>query len=1159
MKRDHDDQLTEVKRRLTDRIDELAEELFGPPARDTRNQKQWGWDKSGGLFVVMRGPKRGSFFHHAGGKGGGPLHLIMFAQGVDFSRALAWAKSWLGIGNTGARPPSIDPAVLQERQRKRQADEAHTVASERHRIGRAQSTWRYSDPIDGTIAELYLTQTRGVLRPRGGWPREAVRFHRGSCALVVAMTSEDGEVRAVQRIYLTSAGTKISAEEAKQRGLPGAKQTTGVMAGAMVRLPATKSGPLLIAEGPETALSVWSATGYETWAALGAVAKIAPPIGRSLIICADDDNPSSSAAGRLREALEGWKEEGQDVAVAYPWPEPRHDKSDFNDAIKEAGEAAVRHRIACAAPVVLTPTTPHYPRPRLSGAQASAKLQRVMRAFFDRVERQIEARDWIDVEADRLSSSVEAAIYARHRAKLLLDGVSSQDADDAAAVYAEKTAPGSARQRARRAARIRFGKRALGAAPRIQIAAAAGLGKTSAIIAEILRRPKLWHRNIYIYAKDLALCNDFEERFAKAARDTIPLDVVMRPRVLVIRGRQTRGMCKRREVAEAASRAGCSSVFGTVCHTHAVGSRPESFCPYWEWCRKEGYIAQFLDSGPAIRVMAQHRLGIAQPSQLAMPPPDLVIVDEGAINPLVESSIIEPSDVVAPTTYDCEIGEGHLVQEALDVAAHVRRGLQASEGVVDALRAADIDPALLQSASKAAVLSAEKAQPAVDAGFDDERALHVLQRHKQHPGQAIAEMFNAIARDLRAERKDCVAVEWDAEATAHREDGSIVPHPVIRLHQRRLALGAPSNTPLVLIDADAEFQINQKLFGADLRNFSIPAVRICSVTQISDHSLAKSSLAPGKKLPNNLDKAVRLLDRIADFVKRETGPGIKVLVITSREVRLALTGEEDTSDLPISLSWHGATVTHFGRHLGSDQWRDYDTIIVIGREQPPLKHAERTARGIWGDDTQFPPLDLPGTYGSEERRHDLRHGRAPAVKVQVHPCPRVQAIMELTRERGVGQAIDRLRLLFRTPDRPARVIVLTNLPVPGLIVDELLTLDEVLEGGTTVERALRDLPGGVLPLSSAWLSRQLSNLFPSERTARREVEKALYKWPLGNKNIYCEVATYTCPGQRRPSKALIRPDVADPQAQLAGLLKSEITTFRLVRDEAADAEVLEPP
>ena len=108
-------------------------------------------------------------------------------------------------------------------------------------------------PADGTPADVYLTKWRRIPRPAGGWP-DAVRYHRGMHAVVLLLTTEAGEVRAVQVILLTPDARKLPGEDAKARGFPATKFTRGPMAGAVVRLPGT-DGTLLVAEGPETALT----------------------------------------------------------------------------------------------------------------------------------------------------------------------------------------------------------------------------------------------------------------------------------------------------------------------------------------------------------------------------------------------------------------------------------------------------------------------------------------------------------------------------------------------------------------------------------------------------------------------------------------------------------------------------------------------------------------------------------------------------------------------------------------------------------------------------------------------------------------------------------------------------------------------------------------
>jgi hypothetical protein len=223
------------------------------------------------------------------------------------------------------------------------------------------------------------------------------------------------------------------------------------------------------------------------------------------------------------------------------------------------------------------------------------------------------------------------------------------------------------------------------------------------------------------------------------------------------------------------------------------------------------------------------------------------------------------------------------------------------------------------------------------------------------------------------------------------------------------------------------------------------------------------------------------------MVKREAENDEQVLIVAPLKVRRSLTGETEAKTEPW-ITWQGADITHFGRHLGSNVWENFPTAIVFREQLPPIE-AERIARAIWADAPDV-TLILPGNYGHELRRHDLRTGIAPAVKVQVHPDPRVQSIVEMYRENAMGQAADRLRLVHRSPDNPGRILLISNIPVPGMVVDCLMKLDDVLSGGTIWERALRQMACGMLPLSPDWLIKNLSKLFTSKRLAEMEVRGA---------------------------------------------------------------------
>ena len=210
----------------------------------------------------------------------------------------------------------------------------------------------------GTLGARYLAG-RAIQLPDAA--PSAIRWHPASGSLVFASTRDNGAVQAVQRVYVGQDARKLEKPELDRRRLPAAKVTTGPADGAAVRLPGPTTGPILLAEGPETGLSVWQATGHETWVALGQLAKLAPPLGRVVILCRDDDKPKKagqpgpSADDRHRKRVAELRGQGLQVATAMPWPDRRQDGSDFNDVLRACGNEAVASRIAAVTPPDLPP------------------------------------------------------------------------------------------------------------------------------------------------------------------------------------------------------------------------------------------------------------------------------------------------------------------------------------------------------------------------------------------------------------------------------------------------------------------------------------------------------------------------------------------------------------------------------------------------------------------------------------------------------------------------------------------------------------------------------------------------------------------------------------------------------------------------------------
>jgi putative DNA primase/helicase len=212
---------------------------------------------------------------------GDAIDFVRRIDGTDFAGAVARLAAEAGLdaprGNRQAQRER--DAQIEAKRAEREAKQATKETSDHaHYVRWARRQIRQTVPIAGTLAERYLTETRGIPCPSDGWP-DAVRFDVRAGALVVVATDADGATQAGQQIHLTPEATK--APETEDRPT---KNTLGPVKGAAVRLPGRTGAPLLIAEGPETGLSLWASTGCETWIGLGSIGNVlTPPLGREVV------------------------------------------------------------------------------------------------------------------------------------------------------------------------------------------------------------------------------------------------------------------------------------------------------------------------------------------------------------------------------------------------------------------------------------------------------------------------------------------------------------------------------------------------------------------------------------------------------------------------------------------------------------------------------------------------------------------------------------------------------------------------------------------------------------------------------------------------------------------------------------------------------------
>lgn len=220
----------------------------------------------------------------------------------------------------------VGGAAGAERALNRAPRRTDTQRSRRRRLFYAASR------LHGTPAETYLA-TRGLT---GKWDRlrKTLRFHprvynaeigTGAPALLAAVTDARGNMLGLHRTWLAPDGSD-------KAPLATPRKSWGPIRGGAVRFAGTPD-VLILAEGIETAMTLWQATGRETWATLstsGLTALVLDPRERPILIGADHDAAGLEAAEAKAGRLE---DEGADIALIAPSLEGW----DFNDLARRRG------------------------------------------------------------------------------------------------------------------------------------------------------------------------------------------------------------------------------------------------------------------------------------------------------------------------------------------------------------------------------------------------------------------------------------------------------------------------------------------------------------------------------------------------------------------------------------------------------------------------------------------------------------------------------------------------------------------------------------------------------------------------------------------------------------------------------------------------------
>jgi len=559
--------------------------------------------------------------------------------------------------------------------------------------------------------------------------------------------------------------------------------------------------------------------------------------------------------------------------------------------------------------------------------------------------------------------------------------------------------------------------------PSVVIRASPGAGKSTCereLMAERAAKGQLG--NVAFHVPTLALA-------AEATREAEGLGLSAQ----AIRGRSAPRpdgngpMCAKAELVEQASRIGLSA------KEHFCEKKLEdgttARCPHFEGC---AYLGQFrVDAACHFLATAYFAL----PKQPGVDPA-LRVLDETFWKNFLWIRDIDPIAFKAPRTF--------LPKSGIADHAHLPK---AAAQVVGKLCAGETPLALPYSArdfTTFAELEREGQAPASDIRPDEDlltqkRKLEKADRQHRRVS-SFAAVWEVLAEAKRLGLTECERLRLFA----------LGEKEVLRVMRKR---PLRHKEPMLILDADADAEILAAL-GCNIRAEHELTLRPqAHVVQVHDHQMSITALLNSE---SHREGCRRVIARevLRDRLTKNAG----VLVGATRTVvqkffedaghDFSAKSKAEINQIMISTKLHGAHWLWLGgRSLGSNRYKDCSAVIVLGRQELPVSTLEDQGRALWGD-TKGEPLDFvsPDLKGGQrlplvELPYEMADGSGMAVKVPCHPDPRIRRLQLQSRELATRQLVERLRLAH-APYRK-RVILICNIPIPGLPVNELLSWNEL--------------------------------------------------------------------------------------------------------------------
>ncbi len=355
--------VSDIARMLADQVDSLVRQLLPNAVREGHEWRvgSCAGERGRSMAIHCHAPRAGIWKDFSSDDlSGDALDLVahvLFAG--DKKRAVAWAKSWLGIDGMDPDRLKTEQAKIKARAAADERKAAQALVNKRKMI---KAIWLAAKAgLIGTPVDLYL-MGRGI--GLGDLPRlpGAIRYapaleHRDQKtgeittwpAMVAAVVDGQGEMISIHRTYLKDHGgglvTKAPVREPKL--------TLGSYAGGIIPLARGASGraikdapegdTIMLSEGIEDGLTMaLCCPDMRCSAAVTAGnmcdVDLPPAISTIIIARQNKDAPGSKAELSIRKAIDRFIDQGRTVREAFP--QPGHD--DFNAWLQAQGAVSAK-------------------------------------------------------------------------------------------------------------------------------------------------------------------------------------------------------------------------------------------------------------------------------------------------------------------------------------------------------------------------------------------------------------------------------------------------------------------------------------------------------------------------------------------------------------------------------------------------------------------------------------------------------------------------------------------------------------------------------------------------------------------------------------------------------------------------------------------------